>query len=153
MNLHENKQTFSDAIVATANALNIKRHFVEKDYWICRSLQQMARTDTKHHAIFKGGTSLTKAYNIGSRFSEDIDVAIADAHLMTGNQIKTTIRRVAHGMTEGLTEVVKNTKSKIMKSLKKHTNTLRCIIDAIANSAKGDNLYETLGGQLDIYYH
>ena len=112
MNLHENKQAFSDAIIATANTLNIKRHFVEKDYWICRSLQQMARTDTEHHAIFKGGTSLTKAYNIGSRFSEDIDVAIADAHLMTGNQVKTTIRRVAHGMTEGLTEVVKDTTSK-----------------------------------------
>ena len=112
MNLHEDKQTFFNAVVATANALNIKRHFVEKDYWICRSLQQMARTDTEHHAIFKGGTSLTKAYNIGSRFSEDIDVAIADAHLMTGNQIKTTIRRVAHGMTEGLEEVVKNTTSK-----------------------------------------
>ena len=112
MNLHENKQAFSDAIIATANALNIKRHFVEKDYWICRSLQQMVRTDIEHHAIFKGGTSLTKAYNIGSRFSEDIDVAIADAHLMTGNQVKTTIRRVAHGMTEGLTEVVKDATSK-----------------------------------------
>ena len=56
MNLHEDKQTFFNAVVATANALNIKRHFVEKDYWICRSLQQMARTDTEHHAIFKGGT-------------------------------------------------------------------------------------------------
>ena len=112
MNLHENKQAFMDAIIATANALNIKRHFVEKDYWICRALQQMVRTDTDHHAIFKGGTSLTKAYHIGSRFSEDIDVAIADAHLMTGNLVKTTIRRVAHGMTEGLTEVVKDTTSK-----------------------------------------
>ena len=112
MNLHENKQAFMDAIIATANALNIKRHFVEKDYWICRALQQMVRTDTAHHAIFKGGTSLTKAYHIGSRFSEDIDVAIADAHLMTGNLVKTTIRRVAHGMTEGLTEVVKDTTSK-----------------------------------------
>lgn len=112
MNLHENKQAFSEAIIATSNALNIKRHFVEKDYWICRTLQQMARTDSEHHAVFKGGTSLTKAYQIGSRFSEDIDVAIADAHLMSGNQVKTTIRRVAHGMTDGLTEVVKDTTSK-----------------------------------------
>lgn len=112
MTLHEDKQVYTDAITATANALNIKRHFVEKDYWICRSLQLMARADTAHHAIFKGGTSLTKAYQIGSRFSEDIDVAIADAHLMTGNQLKTTIRRVAHSMTEGLQEVSKETTSK-----------------------------------------
>jgi len=45
MNLHENKQAFSDAIIATVNALNIKRHFVEKDYWICHTLQQMVRAD------------------------------------------------------------------------------------------------------------
>ena len=107
MILHEDKKKFYSAIQMAAEALKIKPHFVEKDYWICRSLQQMVRSDASHHAIFKGGTSLTKAYNIGARFSEDIDVAIADAHLMSGNQLKTTIRRTAHSMTDGLVEVVK----------------------------------------------
>ena len=107
MILHEDKKKFHSAIQMAAAALKIKPHFVEKDYWICRSLQQMVRSDASHHAIFKGGTSLTKAYNIGARFSEDIDVAIADAHLMSGNQLKTTIRRTAHSMTDGLVEVVK----------------------------------------------
>ena len=107
MILHEDKKKFHSAIQMAAEALKIKPHFVEKDYWICRSLQQMVRSDASHHAIFKGGTSLTKAYNIGARFSEDIDVAIADAHLMSGNQLKTTIRRTAHSMTDGLVEVVK----------------------------------------------
>ena len=107
MTLHEDKKKFHSAIQMAAAVLKIKPHFVEKDYWICRSLQQMVRSDASHHAIFKGGTSLTKAYNIGARFSEDIDVAIADAHLMSGNQLKTTIRRTAHSMTDGLVEVVK----------------------------------------------
>ncbi len=107
MILHEEKKKFHSAIQMAAEALKIKPHFVEKDYWICRSLQQMVRSDASHHAIFKGGTSLTKAYNIGARFSEDIDVAIADAHLMSGNQLKTKIRRTAHSMTDGLVEVVK----------------------------------------------
>ena len=107
MILHEDRKIFHSAIQMASTALQIKPHFVEKDYWICRSLQQMVRSDASHHAIFKGGTSLTKAYNIGARFSEDIDVAIADAHLMTGNQLKTTIRRTAHSMTDGLVEVVK----------------------------------------------
>lgn len=107
MILHEDKKKFHSAIQMAATALKIKPHFVEKDYWICRSLQQMVRSDASHHAIFKGGTSLTKAYNIGARFSEDIDVAIADAHLMSGNQLKNTIRRTAHSMTDGLVEVVK----------------------------------------------
>lgn len=107
MTLHENRQLFADAIQAASETLGIKRHFVEKDYWICRSLQQMVRADDTHRAVFKGGTSLTKAYGIGSRFSEDIDIAIANADQMTGNQLKTTIHRTAHCMMEGLTEVPK----------------------------------------------
>ena len=97
MNLHENKAAFIDAIRATSNAMNIQPHFVEKDYWLCHCLQKMVRMDAGGHAVFKGGTSLTKAYKIGNRFSEDLDIAIADAHLMSGNQLKTTIRRIAHG--------------------------------------------------------
>ena len=112
MKLHEDKEQFVAAIMATSRALQIERHFVEKDYWICHCLQQMVRGDEAHHAVFKGGTSLTKAYEIGSRFSEDIDVAIADAHLMSGNQLKMAIRRTAHNMTEGLEEVVKDSTSK-----------------------------------------
>ena len=61
MTLHEDKKKFHSAIQLAAAALKIKPHFVEKDYWICRSLQQMVRSDASHHAIFKGGTSLTKA--------------------------------------------------------------------------------------------
>ena len=112
MNLHENRAAFIDAIRATSNAMNIQPHFVEKDYWLCHCLQKMVRMDAGGHAVFKGGTSLTKAYKIGNRFSEDLDIAIADAHLMSGNQLKTTIRRIAHGMTEGLEEVVKEGTSK-----------------------------------------
>lgn len=107
MKLHEDRNLFIAAVTNASELLQIKRHFIEKDYWICRSLQQMVRADESHHAVFKGGTSLTKGYGIGARFSEDIDVAIADAHMMTGNQLKTTIRRTAHSMTEGLDEIVK----------------------------------------------
>lgn len=108
MNLHEHKDEFESAINMTAQTLKIKRHFVEKDYWICRSLQLMMRQDTERYAVFKGGTSLTKAYGIGSRFSEDIDIAILDADTISGNKLKNLIRRTAHAMTEGLTEVVKD---------------------------------------------
>ena len=45
--------------------------------------------------IFKGGTSLTKAYGIGSRFSEDIDIAISEAWTLSGNQLKMLIKRTA----------------------------------------------------------
>ena len=111
MRLHENRQLFNDAILAASRpkdegGLGIKSIFIEKDYWICRSLCLMAKNDKDGRAIFKGGTSLTKAYGIGSRFSEDIDIAIAEAWTLSGNQLKNLIRNTAKNMTSGLSELV-----------------------------------------------
>ena len=111
MRLHENKQLFADAINAASRpknegGLGIKSIFIEKDYWICRSLKLMAEGDKDGKAVFKGGTSLSKAYEIGPRFSEDVDVAIAEAWTLKDNQLKNLIRRTEKNMTEGLEEIV-----------------------------------------------
>lgn len=110
MKLHENRELFSDALQAASQAiedggLGIKSIFIEKDYWICRSLALMAENDKENHTVFKGGTSLTKAFGIGSRFSEDIDIAISEAWTLSGNQLKMLIKRTAKSMTEGLQEM------------------------------------------------
>ncbi len=117
MNLHENRELFSDIIDAASRSksdggLGILAPFIEKDYWISRALQMMSRADHLDKAVFKGGTSLTKAYGIGNRFSEDIDVAIAEAWKLTGNQLKMLIKRTSKAMTEGLIEIVKPSTSK-----------------------------------------
>lgn len=57
MRLHENQQLFADAIEAAARpvqdgGLGIKSIFIEKDYWICRSLSLMATGDKDNRAIF-----------------------------------------------------------------------------------------------------
>ncbi len=117
MTLHEDMDFFSDIIEAASRpeaegGLGILSVFVEKDYWITRSLQLMSRTSALDKAVFKGGTSLTKAYGIGNRFSEDIDIAIAEARELTDNQSKKLIRLTSKVMTDGLTEVVKPSTSK-----------------------------------------
>ena len=50
---------------------------VEKDFWVCWTLGVLfdADTDTPR-LLFKGGTSLSKAYGLIERFSEDIDVTV-----------------------------------------------------------------------------
>lgn len=111
MKLHEDPQLFKEAINFASRpidqgGLGISPLFIEKDYWICRSLRLMADGDTENRAVFKGGTSLSKAYGIGARFSEDVDVAIAEAWTLSGNQLKNLIRKTAHRMTEGLVEIV-----------------------------------------------
>ncbi len=49
---------------------------VEKDFWVCWTLKSLfALPGEQPKLTFKGGTSLSKAYGIIDRFSEDIDVA------------------------------------------------------------------------------
>lgn len=49
---------------------------IEKDWWVTITLKALFHTDCREALIFKGGTSLSKGYNIIERFSEDIDLAI-----------------------------------------------------------------------------
>ena len=62
MNLHENKDLFTAAIQLASNpksegGLGIKEIYIEKDYWICRSLKQLSECKESEVAVFKGGTS------------------------------------------------------------------------------------------------
>ena len=48
----------------------------EKDFWVCWVLDRLFRSSLKEKIIFKGGTSLSKAYHLINRFSEDIDLIL-----------------------------------------------------------------------------
>lgn len=50
---------------------------IEKDWWVTVTLKALFQTDCCDSLIFKGGTSLSKGFNIIERFSEDIDLAIS----------------------------------------------------------------------------
>jgi predicted nucleotidyltransferase component of viral defense system len=106
MNLHENKVLFLDLIHYASDILEIDEAFIEKDYWITRSLQRMAQNANTEKVVFKGGTSLAKAYQLTKRFSEDIDIAVIDADSFSGNQLKMLIKRLSKDMAEGLEENV-----------------------------------------------
>jgi len=49
---------------------------IEKDWWVTMVLKSLFQTKCADHIVFKGGTSLSKCWNLIERFSEDIDVAI-----------------------------------------------------------------------------
>ncbi len=69
----------------TGSKLGITPYIIEKDYWVCYILNYLFNIcQFKDFLIFKGGTSLSKAYNIIKRFSEDIDL-ILDYKLLNYN--------------------------------------------------------------------
>jgi hypothetical protein len=50
---------------------------VEKDFWVCWTLGRLfAHPDLSRLLMFKGGTSLSKVFNLIDRFSEDIDLIL-----------------------------------------------------------------------------
>lgn len=79
---------------------------VEKDWWVCRTLEIIFQMDIAAHLVFKGGTSLSKAWKLIHRFSEDIDLAI-DKEFFEGykGDISRTqigkLRKVAGNYTTG----------------------------------------------------
>jgi hypothetical protein len=67
----------ADAFQETAANMQLHPTPVEKDFWVCYLLRELFALDcVKDHLIFKGGTSLSKAYGLIERFSEDIDLSV-----------------------------------------------------------------------------
>lgn len=95
MKLHEDVQALEDAIRATANYLSLPVAYIEKDYWVTKALKELALSSVGQDIVFKGGTSLSKAYRLISRFSEDIDIAVLTEGLST-SQVSRKVKKASH---------------------------------------------------------
>lgn len=63
-----------EALGVAATASGRPVHLLEKDIWVVWALQGLFSSPLGAHVVFKGGTSLSKGYDIIQRFSEDIDL-------------------------------------------------------------------------------
>lgn len=73
--------------VQTAERMRLSPQIIEKDFWVCWMLNELfALPDIGATLIFKGGTSLSKAYRLIERFSEDVDVSIDRSSLGFGDE-------------------------------------------------------------------
>lgn len=126
MKLHNDKKLFADTIRAASQHLNIIPIYIEKDYWITLVLSELAKSKYAESIVFKGGTSLSKGYDLINRFSEDVDIAIIDESIKSGNEVKVLIRAVEKVMTKELTEkfveAVSSKGSRFRKSVFEYTS-------------------------------
>jgi len=66
----------------TAAAKGLPSEMIEKDFWVCWILKKLfSLNEINNELLFKGGTSLSKVYNLIERFSEDIDITISRSYL------------------------------------------------------------------------
>jgi len=74
--------------VAAAD-LNVMPQLIEKDFWVCWILKILfSLPESGSHLTFKGGTSLSKCYDVIRRFSEDVDVSIERSFLSSKQAIE-----------------------------------------------------------------
>ncbi|MCH5238462.1 MAG: nucleotidyl transferase AbiEii/AbiGii toxin family protein, partial [Muribaculaceae bacterium] len=119
MKLHHDKALFAEIISRASEhpvngGLGIKPQFIEKDYWITNTLYHLSKSPYKETGIFKGGTSLAKAYSIGYRFSEYIDMAVMRNDVISDAKLKETIRGIEQVMATDITLSGGNTDTSVI---------------------------------------
>ena len=72
--LHNDVKLFEDIVLRTSDYFGVDAAIIEKDYYVTITLK--ALSDKLDDMVFKGGTSLTKCYQLLNRFSEDIDLIL-----------------------------------------------------------------------------
>lgn len=63
---------------------------IEKDWWVTTVLRALFSLPYAEHLSFKGGTNLSKCWNLIRRMSEDVDIAIDREYLGYGGQLSRT---------------------------------------------------------------
>lgn len=114
MNLNSEQKRIVLDIATSESGQNT--FYLEKDVWIVWTLQQLFSAPFGNNLVFNGGTSLSKAYNIIDRFSEDIDItydirAIASDLIVEGSMLPATnsqARRWTKEIRKRLAERVAN---------------------------------------------
>lgn len=105
MRLHENKELFRQAVEATSGQMGILQNFVEKDYWVTVVLRALFFAEIGSEIVFKGGTALSKCFQMIDRFSEDIDLVVLRRDDESNNRMKTKIKTIGKIVNDILPEV------------------------------------------------
>ncbi|NQY08805.1 MAG: nucleotidyl transferase AbiEii/AbiGii toxin family protein [Flavobacteriales bacterium] len=105
MILHENPKLFQQAVQFTAQQMNIAEIYVEKDYWVTIALYTIFNSKIASETVFKGGTALSKCYQIIERFSEDIDLVVLNNPGDSNNQLKNKLKKITSAVATVIDEV------------------------------------------------
>jgi predicted nucleotidyltransferase component of viral defense system len=90
-----NKKDKLNIFNQTSERSGLPSSAVEKDWWVTLSLNIIFSLPYANQIVFKGGTSLSKAWDLIERFSEDIDLVIDRKHLgFEGELSKTQVKKL-----------------------------------------------------------
>ncbi|MBD5497065.1 MAG: nucleotidyl transferase AbiEii/AbiGii toxin family protein [Lachnospiraceae bacterium] len=106
MNLHHDEAVFAELIAGAATELQIPANIIEKDYFVTLTLRELS--SRLKNMVFKGGTSLTKCYQLLNRFSEDIDISYTAESGVPGESHKKQLKKAVVATMESLGFTISN---------------------------------------------
>lgn len=106
-----------DIIDYVSNKTGLSRAVIEKDWWVTSVLRAVFSLPYSDNISFKGGTNLSKCWNLINRMSEDIDIAISREYLgfsgeLSKNQISDKLRRASCSFVRNT--MIKDVKNALM---------------------------------------
>jgi Nucleotidyl transferase AbiEii toxin, Type IV TA system len=115
---------------------------IEKDWWVTLALNASFSLSYSKNIVFKGGTSLSKGWNLIERFSEDIDLAI-DRKLFgfDGDISKTQIRNLRKQSCKFISTIFLDDLTKILAEWKA-TDECTLIAQTVKDSDKDPQVIE-----------
>ena len=135
--LHLSKQDRMDVFEEAAEHLDTEAEYMEKDFWVCLVLNLLFNNLPDGHPklLFKGGTSLSKAFGLIQRFSEDIDIVVYREDLgFEGERDPTLAENLSNKKRKALFEELRTACSDyILTDLKRDLTTL---VDEIADGCQ-----------------
>lgn len=142
-----NKKQRIAVLEQVASVKGLPTFVVEKDWWVCMILRAIFQSQYSSSIIFKGGTSLSKAYSLINRFSEDIDLII-DRELLGFGELKSKsqikkLRKTSGGF------IINEFREELIAQLK--LLNIDCSQYEIKYNAQVDDTSDP--NILEIYYH
>lgn len=109
----------ADVFRAAAQELNTRASYVEKDFWVCLTLDILYNglPGERPQLLFKGGTSLSKGYGLIKRFSEDVDFTVFREGLGLGDQPDLASRDLSKRERKSLADEIKKRTSEYICDL------------------------------------
>jgi hypothetical protein len=102
LNLPDNVKR--DLYAAVGKAYHLQPMAVEKDWWVTHTLAIIFSMSCADALVFKGGTSLSRAWNLIERFSEDVDLALDREYLgFAGDLSKKKVHKLRYASYDFLT--------------------------------------------------
>ena len=97
-------------LTQVSTKIKLSGQSIEKDWWVTIVLNALFSSPFAAHLSFKGGTSLSKCWNLIERFSEDVDIAIDREFLGFGGELSKT--QISDKLRRASCSFVRNTLKK-----------------------------------------